>query len=130
MTNERLQNLIKLESLQEKLSDLIKNIKIMDIKRTKLKDLMNLLKDGKAQKDMEFLHYFEDIIFLKLSRKDSITIIEKEMQNFQKNILANKNSIEEYLILIKKLIDKSNGNLSFSDIDGEIAQLFIENEFN
>jgi hypothetical protein len=125
MTNERLENLIKLECLQEKLTDLIKNVKLMETKRIKLKDLMNILKEGKAQKDLDLWHYFEDSIFLKLSRKDSVGIIEKEMQKFQKNLIADKKSIEDHLKQVNKLIEMSNGLITLKDVDYDIGKLML-----
>jgi hypothetical protein len=45
------------------------------MKRDKFKELMNFLKEGKVQKDMTFMHYY-DQFFIEMSRKDSVSKVE------------------------------------------------------
>lgn len=90
---------------------------------------MNYLKEGKVQKDMTFMYYF-DQFFIEMSRKDSVNkvetgkfIIDIEIGNLTKEINSVKNKYTETKF---KLINKIE---TLDDVDSNIAVL-IQSEFN
>ena len=93
-------------------------------KRDKYKDIMTALKEGKVQKDLKFWHFFDDKKFLKLTRKESVNLIEKEIEKLNKDIINLKKSFE---VCKNKLMDLINDNLKFganiSDLDEEVSTL-------
>jgi hypothetical protein len=103
-------------------------LKEKENKRDKCKDLMTAFKQGQVQKDMNFKYYFEDNIFLELSRKDSVTSLENEINKLNREILLYKEELSKFKGgLIDFLIGKK---INLSELDFEIERMIEEEYFN
>jgi restriction endonuclease Mrr len=123
-SNKRLTFLTEMERISMALINLKREISSKEEKRGKFKDIMTALKEGNVQKDMKFWHFFEDKMFLKLSRKDSVNLTEKEIEKLNKDIVNLKKTFEDNK---NKLMDLINDNIKFgasiSDLDEEVSIL-------
>lgn len=126
----QLRYLMQIEKLSMDLVQKNKTITEKENKKNKYKDLMNDLKEGKVQKDLKFWHFFEDNMFIKLTRRDSVNLTEKEIDKLTKELIALKNEIKS---IKKKLIDVLINNTAvesnINDLDPHVAFL-IEEEYN
>lgn len=123
-SNKRLSFLTEMEKISMNLTTIKGDLNLKEEKKDKFKEIMTALKEGKVQKDMKFWHFFDDKKFLKLTRKDSVNLIEKEIEKLNKDIINLKKSFEECK---NKLVDLMNDNIKFganiSDLDEEVSTL-------
>lgn len=123
-SNKRLSFLTEMEKMSMNLITIKEDLNLKEEKRDKYKDIMSALKEGKVQKDMKFWHFFDDKKFLKLTRKESVNLIEKEIEKLNKDIINLKKSFE---VCKNKLMDLINDNIKFganiSDLDEEVSTL-------
>jgi hypothetical protein len=126
-SNQRLIYLTEMEKISLSILKVKKEINSKEERRDKFKDLMTQLKEGKVQKDMKFWHYFEDNLFVKMSRKESVSTAEKEIGKLTTELSTLKKKLEE---LKSNLMDLINQNLKFggdvSDLDEEVARIMVK----
>lgn len=130
MLNERIEILVQIETIQDKINDLLKIIRKNDLRRNNFKEVMNKLKEGGVQKDMEFLYYYEDNLFLKLSRSVAVRNIEKEIHDLNNIISINKNKLKDEVKALKKIIEIKNSLVTLNDLDEETKDLLQDEMFD
>ncbi len=129
-STNRLAYLIEIEKVSSNLLSLGKELKAKEEKRVKYKDLLSALKEGKVQKDLKFWYYFEDSLFVKLSRKDSVNNTEKEVEKLTKEIANIKlGYIENKKNIIRLINSNKHIGSDISDLDLEI-RVIVEKDFS
>jgi hypothetical protein len=103
-------------------------LKEKELRREKFKDLMDAFKNGAVQKDAKLWFYFSDF-FMKLNRKDCVSIIETgiffsyiEIANLNKEITIMKKQYDDYKKILVNKIDDLN------DLDPNV-EILIEGDF-